>query len=165
MTRTAARAPMGTRATVTAPRTFPGTTTTIAALTTAGMSAALVVRGSVDRVTVAPYQEQVRGPTLRPGQVVVLDHLQAHHTGRIRVMVASFGCEVVYVPRYSPADSPIELAISSSNTQVRRLTACTPRQAGACTGDRPGPRHTRTRQSVCCALRVSLLCEDQLFCS
>src|SRR5881392_3115612 len=73
-----ARAPHGQRAQAKVPRNVPANTTVIAALTTSGMSAAMLVEGPTDHHVVEAYIEQLLVPTLRPGQVLVLDNLGAH---------------------------------------------------------------------------------------
>lgn len=123
LTRLRGWSPAGKRVVDRVPRNTPCNTTTIASLTTGGMGAALRVRGGVDRQTFETYLEQVLGPTLRPGQVVVVDNLSAHHGGRCVQIVASFGCELVYLPPYSPDFSPIELAISLLKADLRRAAA------------------------------------------
>jgi transposase len=125
MVRTHAWAPRGQRAQVAIPRNTPPNTTTIAALTPNGMGPAMVVRGGVDQVTFATYIEQVLGPTLVPGQVVVLDNLSAHTHPRIAELVAARGCTMLYLPSYSPDYSPIELAFAKIKTQLRQAAART----------------------------------------
>ena len=56
--------------------------------------------------------EQVLAPALAPGQVVVLDDLAAHHGARVRELVEAAGCELRFLPAYSPDLSPIEEAFS-----------------------------------------------------
>ena len=125
MARSHAWAPRGQRARATIPRNTPPNTTTIAALTPSGMGPAMVVRGGVDQITFATYVEQVLGPTLSPGQVVVLDNLSAHTHPRIAALLAARGCTVLYLPSYSPDYSPIELAFAKIKTELRRVAART----------------------------------------
>jgi transposase len=125
MARSHAWAPRGQRARATTPRNTPPNTTTIAALTPSGMGPAMVVRGGVTQATFATYVEQVLGPTLIPGQVVVLDNLSAHKHPRIAQLVAARGCRLVYLPSYSPDFSPIELAFAKIKTQLRQAAART----------------------------------------
>jgi hypothetical protein len=73
-----ARAPRGERAQAKLPRNVPANTTVIAALSSSGMGATMLVSGATDHHVVEAYVEHVLGPTLRPGQVVVLDNLSAH---------------------------------------------------------------------------------------
>ena len=125
LTRSFARAPRGVRAVCALPRNTPLNTTTIAALTLHGMGAAMMVAGGVTRVTIEVYLEQVLGPTLRPGQIVVLDNLSAHCGGRVREIIEARGCELWYLPAYSPDFSPIELAFAKVKAALRRAAART----------------------------------------
>ena len=123
LTRCYGRAQAGERVYEAAPRNTPPNTTTIAALTNQGSGPALVFEGSLNRAIFEMYIEQVLGPTLRAGQVVVLDNASAHHDGRIAELVAACGCRLVYLPPYSPDFSPIELVFSKAKGQLRRLKA------------------------------------------
>ncbi|MBC8077879.1 MAG: transposase [Chloroflexales bacterium] len=125
MTPRYARAPAGERAVASVPRTTPTNTTTIASLTTKGMGPALSVSGGVDRLTFEAYLEQVLGPSLRAGQIVILDNLSAHKGGRIEQLVAARGCRLLYLPTYSPDFSPIELAFAKVKPMLRRIGART----------------------------------------
>lgn len=122
---THARAPLGERARERVPRNTPINTTTIAALTPDGMGPAMVVSGGVDQNTFAVYLEQVLGPTLREGQIVLADNLSAHKSARAHAIVAARGCALVFVPAYSPDYSPIELAIAKIKATLRRAAART----------------------------------------
>ena len=125
MTPTHAWAPLGERAVAAAPRNTPINTTTIASLTHQGMGPALIVAGSIDRLTFATYLEQVLAPTLRPGQVVLVDNLSAHTSLRAQAIVAACGCRLRYLPPYSPDYSPIELAFAQIKADLRRAAART----------------------------------------
>lgn len=125
LTRRYGRAAQGERVYDDLPRTRPRNTTTIAALTTSGMGPALVVSGGVNRVTFETYIDVVLGPSLREGQIVVLDNASAHHGGRIAALLAKRGCQLWYLPAYSPDYSPIELAFSKVKAYLRKVKART----------------------------------------
>ena len=125
MTPTHAWAPVGERALAAAPRNTPINTTTIASLTAEGMGPALIVTGGVDRLTFSTYLEQVLAPTLRPGQLVLVDNLSAHTSERAQEIVAACGGRLVYLPPYSPDYSPIELAFAQIKADLRRAAART----------------------------------------
>jgi transposase len=112
MTPIYARAPRGERAHAALPRNVPATTTRIAARTNTCMTAPMVVSGATDHHVVEAYVEHVLGPTLRPGQVVVLDNLSAHKRANLEPLLARYGCQVWFLPPYSPDLSPIELAFA-----------------------------------------------------
>lgn len=118
-----ARAPRGERAHAKVPRNVPANTTVIAALTTSGMGATMLVPGATDHHVVEAYIEQVLGPTLRPGQVVVLDNLSAHKRADLEGLLANYGCQVWFLPPYSPDLAPIELAFAKMKQAVRRAAA------------------------------------------
>ena len=71
------------------------------------------------------YLEQVLVPYLRPGQIVVVDNLSAHKGGRVREIVEEAGCELFYLPSYSPDLNLIEQAFSKVKGLLRRAEART----------------------------------------
>lgn len=75
MTPSYARAPRGKRAVAALPRNTPPNTSTIASLTLTGMGPSLMTVGGVTTPLFEAYIEQILGPTLRPGQIVLLDNL------------------------------------------------------------------------------------------
>ena len=89
------------------------------------MGAALVLTGATDTLAFVAYVEQVLGPTLTPGKVVVLDNLSAHKHKRVRAAIAARGCELWYLPAYSPDLSPIEEAFAKLKNVLRRAAART----------------------------------------
>lgn len=119
------RAPRGQRAVGTVPRNTPPNTTLIAALTTAGLGPALLLDGATDTLAFETYVEQVLAPALRPGQIVVLDNLSAHKGDHVRALVEARGCQLWFLPPYSPDLSPIEEAFSKIKSLLRRAAART----------------------------------------
>jgi transposase len=73
-----------------------------------GMGSCLAVEGATTRGVFETYLERVLAPSLRPGQVVMMDNLSAHKGGRVREIVERRGCELLYLPPYSPELNPIE---------------------------------------------------------
>jgi transposase len=120
-----ARAPRGERAHGTVPRNTEANTTLIASMSTAGMGAAFVLTGATDAGAFVVYLEQILGPTLPPGKVVVLDNLSAHKDKRVRAAIEARGCELWYLPPYSPDLSPIEEAFAKLKNLLRRAAART----------------------------------------
>jgi transposase len=59
-------------------------------------------------------------PTLRDGQIVVMDNLSAHKVERIRELIEERGCELLYLPPYSPDLNPIEEAFSKIKGLLRK---------------------------------------------
>ena len=86
--------------------------TLIAALTPGGLRALLRVNGAVDGAVFTANLDQVLGPTLRPGDVVVLDNLSVHKVDGLEQVVKKYGVRLRYLPPYSPDFNPIELAFS-----------------------------------------------------
>ena len=82
-----ARAPRGERAGGRVPRGKREHASWLATLTPVGIGESLLVPGAVDRAAFAAFVERRRVPSLRPGQVVVLDHLAVHKSARARAAV------------------------------------------------------------------------------
>jgi transposase len=90
-----------------------------------GLGPCLAVEGSTTREVFETYLEQALGPTLRPGQIVVMDNLSAHKVGRVKEIIEERGCELLYLPPYSPDFNPIEQAFSKVKGILRRVEAHT----------------------------------------
>jgi transposase len=120
-----ARAPRGERAFGLAPRNWGKNTTLIAGLSLAGIQAPMMLEGAVDTLAFEAYVEQVLAPSLKPDQIVVLDNLSAHTGERVRQMIEAKGCQVLFLPAYSPDLTPIEEAFSKLKAWLRRLGART----------------------------------------
>src|SRR5581483_7757219 len=73
----------------------------------------------------AVYVEQILAPSLRPGQIVVLDNLSIHLGPRVRQAIEGRSCRLLFLPAYSPDFSPIEEAFSKLKTYLRRVGART----------------------------------------
>ena len=76
------------------------------------MGPCLAVEGSTTREVFEAYLKQVLAPSLRPGQVVVMDNLSSHKGSRVRELVEERGCQILYLPPYLPDLNPIEEAFS-----------------------------------------------------
>ena len=79
----------------------------------------------MDTATFDWYIAEQLAPTLRPGQMVVLDNLSAHKADSIRQAIAARGCELLFLPPYSPDFTPIEQAFSKIKAILRGLGART----------------------------------------
>lgn len=66
------------------------------------------------------YVEQVLCPTLKPGDVVVVDNLGSHRNSRIRLAIEASGASLVFLPKYSPDLNPIEMAFSKLKAILRK---------------------------------------------
>jgi transposase len=118
-------APKGQRAYWSVPRNRVANTTVLSSMSVEGMGPSLTVEGSTTSVVFEAYVEQILAPTLRTGQVVVLDNLSAHKGERIRELIEGRGCELLYLPSYSPDLNPIEEAFSKIKRLVRKAEART----------------------------------------
>ncbi len=115
----------GERAHAKAPRNWGKNVTLLASIAAEGLGACLAVEGPTRREVFEAYLERVLAPTLRPGRIVVLDNLSAHKGGRVREIVEGAGCELAYLPPYSPDLNPIELAFSKVKGLLRKAEART----------------------------------------
>ena len=102
----------GERAFGSAPRNWGKNVTLLASITRKGLGPCLAVEGATRREVFEAYLEHVLAPTLKPGQIVVMDNLSAHKGERVRELIEQRGCELVYLPPYSPDFNPIEQAFS-----------------------------------------------------
>jgi transposase len=116
-----ARSPRGTRAADHTPYGHWQTQTVIAALRSTALTAPAVFDGPVDSVTFRAYVEQVLVPTLRRGDVVVLDNLAADKQREVRVAIEQAGAQVRFLPPYSPDFNPIEMAFAKLKAFLRAL--------------------------------------------
>jgi len=92
----------GERAFGSTPRNWGKNVTLLASITVERIGPCLAVEGATTREVFEAYLESTLAPSLRPGQVVVMDNLSAHKGGRVREIVEGVGCELVYLPPYSP---------------------------------------------------------------
>ena len=126
MTPLYAWAPKGRRAYAQVPKNRGENSSLIAALSLdEGISAAMTLEGAVDGIAFGVYVQEVLAPTLRPGQMVVLDNLQVHKNPAVRESIEAQGCELLFLPSYSPDFNPIEQAFSKLKTLVRKHKART----------------------------------------
>jgi len=125
MTPLYAYAPRGQRAIGKVPRNYGATMTLIAALSMQGMGEALMLDGAADAAAFEVYVEQLLAPSLKPGQIVILDNLSIHLGPRVRQAIEARGCRLLFLPAYSPDFSPIEEAFSKLKTVLRRMGART----------------------------------------
>jgi transposase len=99
--------------------------TLVAGLSLAGLQAPWALEGAMDALAFTEYIRHVLGPTLRRGQVVILDNLSVHRGAAVRDAITAHGCELVFLPAYSPDFTPIEQAFSKVKAALRGLGART----------------------------------------
>ena len=90
-----------------------------------GMGPCLAVEGPRTKAVFETYLERVLAPSLRPGEVVVMDNLSSHKGPRVRELLEARGCELLYLPAYSPDLNPIEEAFAKLKALLRRAGAGT----------------------------------------
>jgi transposase len=115
----------GERAPAKVPHNWGANVTLLASLSAEGMGPSLAVEGSTTREVFEVYLEYFLTPALRPGQIVVMDNLSAHKGGRVRELVEERGCEVLFLPPYSPDLNPIEEAFAKLKALLRKARART----------------------------------------
>jgi transposase len=125
MTRRFGRAPRGERVIGAIPQHYGANLPMIAALSLHGIEAVMTIEGATDAAVFHAYAEQVLGPTLRPGDIVVLDNVSAHKIAPIREAIEGRGARLLYLPPYSPDLAPIEQAWSKIKTVLRAAKART----------------------------------------
>ena len=121
MDRLRSRAPRGERAYGQVPKNRGKNLTLIASMSLYGMGESMAVEGATDAKAFEVYIEHFLAPSLREGQVVVMDNLGAHRPKRIRELIEARGAELVFVPSYSPDLNPIEQAFSKIKNILRKL--------------------------------------------
>ena len=97
------------------------THTVVAALRVDGLGAPAVFDGPIDNPTFLAYVEQVLVPTLRVGDVVVLDNLAVHKQLDVRLAIERAGAQLRFLPPYSPDFNPIELAFAKLKAFLRAM--------------------------------------------
>ncbi len=120
-----AYSPRGKRAFFKVPRNRGKNTTLLASMGWEGMGPSMAVEGSTTKEVFETYIEHFLAPVLRPGQLVVMDNLGAHKGVRVRELIESRGCKLLYLPPYSPDYNPIEEAFSKIKSFLRRVGART----------------------------------------
>jgi len=119
MARTQGRALRGQRLIATVPHGRWRITTFVAALRSSGFTAPLVLDGAIDGASFLAYVRQFLAPTLRPGEVLVMDNLSSHKVAGVREAIEARGATLLYLPPYSPDLNPIELAFSKLKHLLR----------------------------------------------
>jgi transposase len=108
MTRLYGRAPRGQRAVGSVPINYGSNVTLIGALGAGGLDALMTITGATDGEVFRDYVNRVLCPSLRCGDIVVMDNLGAHKVSGIREAIEGRGAKLIYLPPYSPDLSPIE---------------------------------------------------------
>ena len=99
------------------------TTTFVAGLRLDGVHAPMVLDGAINGDAFRAYVEQVLGPCLRPGDIVVMGNLAAHKVAGVRQAIKARGAFLLYLPAYSPDLNPIEQAFAKLKALLRKAAA------------------------------------------
>jgi len=118
-------APRGERLRLSVPRKQGENTTLLSSVSLEEMGASLTVEGATTALVFEAYVEHVLAPSLRKGQVVLIDNRGAHRPKRVGELIEERGCELVYLLAYSPDYNPIEEAFAKIKTLLRKAAART----------------------------------------
>jgi transposase len=119
MVRAYGRAPRGQRLVAAVPHGHWKTSTVVAALRCDGVSAAGVFDGAINGEAFLAFVEQVLVPTLRAGDVVIMDNLGSHKVAGVREAIEAASASLLFLPAYSPDLNPIEMAFAKLKALLR----------------------------------------------
>jgi len=125
MARLRGRSKRGERCRAAVPHGHWKTTTFTAGLRLDGLSAPMVLDGPMNGAVFLAYVEQLLVPTLRPGDVVIMDNLPAHRVSGVREAIEAAGATRLFLPPYSPEFNPIEQAFAKLKAYLRKAAART----------------------------------------
>jgi transposase len=120
MARTHGRCARGERLRMGIPHGHRKTTTLVAGLRLDGMVAPMVLDGPINGDWFEAYVAQVLAPTLRLGDIVIMDNLSSHKRASVGAMIAARGARLVFLPPYSPDFNPIEMAFAKLKALLRK---------------------------------------------
>ena len=120
LTRLYGRAPSSQRAVDHAPLNTPQTTTVLSSIRLDGEKAFTTYQGGTTGERFVQYLKEILLPTLRPGDIVVMDNMRSHHVKAVREILEAKGMKVLYLPPYSPDLNPIEKMWSKMKAILRR---------------------------------------------
>jgi len=124
MTRRSGWGPTRTRLVGAVPHGHWKVTTFVAALRGGGLTAPMTVDGALNGELFLAYVEQILVPSLRPGDLVVMDNLPCHKVAGVAQAIGQAQAQVVYLPPYSPDFNPIGLRQAEGGTPQTRGTEC-----------------------------------------
>jgi transposase len=125
MARLYGRARRGERCRAPIPHGHWKTTTFTGALRPQGLTAPMVLDGPMNAAAFQAYIEQVLVPTLKPGDIVVMDNLPAHKPPSVRHAIEGVGAALLYLPPYSPDFNPIEMAFAKLKAILKKAATRT----------------------------------------
>ena len=125
MARLRGRAPRGEWLRAGIPHGHWKATTFVAGLRLSGLDAPMVIDGPIDGAGFRTYVERILSPTLRPGDVVVMDNLGSHKSAAVREAIEAAGASLRFLPPYSPGFNPIEMAFAKLKALLRKAATRT----------------------------------------
>jgi len=123
-------APRGERLKAAVPHGHWKTMTFLAALRCDRVEAPWLLDGPIDGESFGLYVERVLAPTLRPGDIVVMDNLGSHKSTAVRQAIRAAGARLFFLPKYSPDLNPIEMLFAKLKHWLRKAAART--QSAVC---------------------------------
>ena len=125
MARRYGRAPRGKRLRAGIPHGHWKTTTFVAGLRLSGMVAPMALDGPINGEAFQAYIDQVLVPTLKPGDIVIMDNLGSYKGSGVREAIEAAGASLIFLPPYSPDFNPVEKAFSKLKALLRKAAART----------------------------------------
>ena len=125
MARLRGRCRRGERLRMAVPHGHWRTTTFVAGLRLGGLDAPMLIDGAMNGDAFLAYVQHVLVPTLRPGDIVVMDNLGCHKSAAVRAEIEATGAELRFLPPYSPDLNPIEFAFSKLKAYLRKAASRT----------------------------------------
>jgi len=119
MTRRYGRAKRGHRLVAAVPHGHWKTTTFVGALRCDGLIAPLAIDGAINGERFLAYVTDILVPTLKSGDIVIMDNLRVHKMAGVREAIEAVGAKLLFIPPYSPDLNPIELAFSKLKALLR----------------------------------------------
>jgi transposase len=120
-----ARSPKGERAYGKAPKNWGKNVTLISSISVEGMGPSMSIEGSSDTESFGLYMRNILAPTLKRGQIVLMDNLSVHTSKWVRELIEERGCQLWLLPSYSPDLNSIEQAFSKVKNLLRKAKART----------------------------------------
>lgn len=128
LTRLCGRAPKGQRVHARAPGGHWQTTTMISSIRLDGSTTCMTLEGATDTESFRAYVQAVLVPTLRPGDIVIMDNLSPHKSDPTLALIRQADAEILFLPAYSPDFNPIEMMWSKVKQWLRGVEARTPEE-------------------------------------
>ena len=153
MTRLRGRAPRGERLLSSSPHGHWQTTTMISSVRLDGSTACMTIDGATNTEVFYAYVRSILCPTLRPGDIVIMDNLGAHKNKRTAALIKAAGAHLRFLPAYSPDLNPIEMMWSKVKALLRAAEARNQPDLQAAIGHAPR-RHATRRPRLVYRLRL-----------